>query len=869
MQIEPKFSDLLRQYMDMAGFHGAARLATRVNELFEIPGFIHRGTITNWLSGYVKSVRNWQQLVAVAVTLHCDVNQTNVLLKSVGLPTIWELWAQIEPGDQLFFEHLPDFCFPQLPVTEQIPLPGPLTSGSRIPLRPNPLFVGRDDELRQIAEVFAKGQFSTERTLILAGMGGVGKTQLAVEFAHRYGRYFPGGVFWLHFSQPETVPNEIILCRTIDDFDLQLDFNELSIQQQVTLVQRAWQKDVPRLLVFDECEDEALLAQWQPTTGGCSILVTSRRHSWDLTLAGTVLNVAPFTAEKSTHLLHHFVPDVEDTKLEKLAVELGHLPLAIHLAGNYLMKYKHAVTVDDYMNRLRDYSILEQLSANVPGVSPTKHELDVKRTFLISYEKLDTTSEVDQTALWLLARTAVFAPSEPIPRELLLAIWNKDHQNSLQFEEGLLRLYELGLIYKTTADTIWLHLLTAQFAQSMLPELTPLSDVGEALLSYMTNLNQTKDSHTLKSYEQHFRHVTDLWQGHTHTLAANLCHEFGIYLLMVGEYKRAYPYLERGLLIREALLGADDLDTASSLNELGVYAMEMGKYEDALQYFEKGLDIREKQLGTTHPLTASSLNYLGRSLIELNRYSEAEPFLLKSLQIRENGLNSHHVETADTLNNLGILYAYKGESQQASSYFEKVLAIKKETYGNNHPETATGYSNLGTLLRMTQQYAEAQVYFEKAYQIWESNLGSQHPNVAIVLCNLGPVYSGMEQPEKARACLEQALSIWEAVLGSQHLHVAMVFNNLGDLSQKDGDFEAALQYYERALNIKQNLFDQDHVSIAVTLVNIGDIFLRMDEIAKAVTYFEQAKRIYENILGFEHQKTTQIYAKLAQLAQYS
>lgn len=866
MQIEPKFSDLLRQYMDMAGFHGAARLATRVNELFEIPGFIHRGTITNWLGGYVKSVRNWQQLVAVAVTLRCDVNQTNVLLKSVGLPTLWELWAQIGSGDQLFFEHLPDFCFPQLPVTEQIPLPGPLTSGSRIPLRPNPLFVGRDDELKQIAEVFAKGQFSTERTLVLAGMGGVGKTQLAVEFAHRYGRYFPGGVFWLHFAQPETVPNEIILCRTIDDFDLQLDFNELSAQQQVTLVQRAWQKDVPRLLIFDECEDEALLAQWQPTTGGCSVLVTSRRHRWDLTLAGTVLNVVPFTTEKSVRLLQHFVPNEENAQLENLAVELGHLPLAIHLAGSYLMKYRQAITANDYINRLQDYSVLEQLSASIPGISPTKHELDVKRTFLISYEKLDKTSAIDQSAIWLLARTAVFAPGEPIPRKLLFAIWNSHHQSLLQFEEGILRLHELGLIHRITADTIWLHLLTAKFAQSILPEITPLTDVGETFLAYMSKLNQTKDSHTLKNYEQHFRYVTDLWQGHSNALAANLCHEFGIYLLMVGEYKRAYPYLERGLFIREALLGTDDLNTAASLNELGVYAMEMGKYEDALQYFEKGLNIREKLLGENYPLTASSLNHLGRALIELNRYPEAEPFLLKSLHIRKKVLNSRHVEVADTFNNLGILYAHKGDSQQARTYFEKALSIKEETYGDNHPETATGYSNLGTLLRMTQQYADAQVYFEKARQIWKNNLGNQHPNVAIVLCNLGPVYSGMDQSEKARACLEKALSIWEAVLGSQHLHVAMVFNNLGDLSQKDGDFETALQYYEHALDIKQNLFDQDHVSLAVTLANIGDLLQSMGKAETAVTYFEQALHIYESILGSEHPKTIQIYAKREQLA---
>jgi hypothetical protein len=177
--------------------------------------------------------------------------------------------------------------------TEEIPAPGPLPDGSRVPYRPNPLFVGREAELRRIARAMrqsggavAIGQVAT------TGIGGMGKTQLASEFAHRYGRYFAGGVFWLNCGTPEAMATEVALCGGMDGLALWPPYAAPPLEEQVALVRRAWSSPLPRLLIFDNCEDEEVLEQWRPPSGGCRVLITSRRGHWS-----EVLGVDDFTLD--------------------------------------------------------------------------------------------------------------------------------------------------------------------------------------------------------------------------------------------------------------------------------------------------------------------------------------------------------------------------------------------------------------------------------------------------------------------------------------------------------------------------------------------------------------------------------------------
>ncbi len=173
--------------------------------------------------------------------------------------------------------------FARLPV-DGLPEAAALPLGSRMPFARNPLFVGRKENLQELAQIIKGGSTAAIGQIAAAtGLGGIGKTQLAVEFAQRYGQFFAGGVFWLSFASAEGVPTEVAHCGGAGGLNLRADYVTLKIDEQVGLVLAAWQSPLPRLLIFDNCEDEGLLMRWRPPSGGCCVLVTSRRDRWDAT----------------------------------------------------------------------------------------------------------------------------------------------------------------------------------------------------------------------------------------------------------------------------------------------------------------------------------------------------------------------------------------------------------------------------------------------------------------------------------------------------------------------------------------------------------------------------------------------------------
>src|SRR3989440_3427306 len=158
------------------------------------------------------------------------------------------------------------------------PVADTLPPASRLPaFARNSSFVGRERELARMADSLKARDLAT---VAITGLGGVGKSQLASEFVYRYGQYFAGGVFWLSFANADAVAAEVAVCTIALGQELRMDVRTLPVDEQVHLVLSSWQNPLPRLLVFDNCEEERLLARWRPRIGGCRILLTSHRGVW-------------------------------------------------------------------------------------------------------------------------------------------------------------------------------------------------------------------------------------------------------------------------------------------------------------------------------------------------------------------------------------------------------------------------------------------------------------------------------------------------------------------------------------------------------------------------------------------------------------
>ena len=810
MQDKADFADVLNRFMTRDG-RNASQLSQQIGEQFGRYQRIPRETLYRWASGYVKRPRNCWDIVRLAVVLRLSRGEADALLLAAEHCSLEALREQAQteaeaellgywPDEELLAPAQPavvEWDLREMPALS-IPPHAPLPTGSRLLLTPNPLFVGRTDALRDLAQTLKH-----HRTVALTGLGGIGKTQLAVEFAHRYGRYFPGGIFWLSFADAAAVPAQVAICGGLHGLNLSPDFDDLPVDRQVDLVQRAWREPSPRLLIFDNCEEEALLARWRPAHGGCRVLITSRRARWDLALDVVVLPLEVLPRHESVNLLRRFCTDMDLAEAAEIAAELGDLPLALHLAGNFLDRYQLDLTPLAYLEQLRalrEYFLKHpSLQGWGAGYSPTGHETHVGLTLSISTNRLDPNDDVDALAQSLLARAACFAPNEPIPSHLLRAALtqagrNPSAANPLLVADALSRLLALGLIQESGDRTyVHLHRLLAAFVNMLvsdsaaIPDATARSDVEAAVLREAQRLNKRRNPGPLRMWDIHLYHLTGIALSRQDARAADLCHALAVYLQLSGKYAEAQSYFEQALVIRRRVLGGAHPDTASALHCLGALFGDMNKPDEAQNCLEQALLIREQVAEPDFLEIAESLSVLGNVLLAAGKLPRAQPCLERALALYKQHLGADHAQTAISYGQLGALYQAKGDLSAARFYARQAQAIRERLFDTDFPRTATSLVNLGVLFQDMGNLADAAPMLQEALSIFELKLGPAHPHIAVILSQLGRVAQAAGDTAQARTYLERALVVQDMALGPDHPETAALRVELNALLSGNSD----------------------------------------------------------------------------------
>ncbi|WP_374687571.1 tetratricopeptide repeat protein [Promineifilum sp.] len=731
-----------------------------------------------------------------------------------------------------------------------LPDPGPLPPTSHMLYGRNPLFTGREEALRALAVETFRPNVSTP-VIISSGIGGVGKTQLAVEFAHRYGRFFHS-VHWVSLAEAEGAPTAMVECGR--RMGLHPAFGGLTLDDQVALTQAAWEGPEQRLLIFDNCEDPALLERWRPKSGETRLLVTSRRQGrWPKTMRVTEQSLDTLPLDEAVALLERYT--APSPTLAEIVAELGGLALALTMAGSYLATYANdpTVTPKTLLAELRDPALAlrsEALTGRGVEASPTGHELHVANTFLLSLRRLEQIASRGALAVKVLARAACFAPGEPLPLSLLRAAavreapdakpglgqrikaWlrptptpTSTKPTSRDVTDALNALYAVGLLEPVGDETVRLHRLIARFVAEALSAsengegstearegmmVTARAAVEGATNSLAYQQNMTGDPGPLHAWVLHLRYVTDAAFDHEDKTAATLCTNLGYHLKLVGDLPGTRRYYERALAISERILGPNHPDTATSLNNIGSLLLAQGDLAGARPYLERALIIRRRFLGPDHPYTAQSLNNLGMLLQDQGDLAGARPYFERALAVRARVLGPNHPETATTLNNLGMLLQAQGDLAGARPYFERALTVRERTLGPDHPQATAAANNLGSLLKAQGDLTRARLHLERALTVSERVLGPDHPQTATAANNLGLLLLDLGDLAGARLHFERALVVSERVLGPEHPDTARSLNSLGGLLQAQGDLVGARSYFELTLAILETRLGPDH-----------------------------------------------------------
>ncbi len=696
---------------------------------------------------------------------------------------------------------------------DQIPPASALPKGSRMPRASIGNFVGREKELRDLARSLIPGSTVGVHATV-TGIGGVGKTQLAIEYAHRYGNRYPGGVFWLNMEKAEDAVTEVASCGGPEGMNLE-GFSNRTAPEQAALVHQLWEEsEAACLLIFDNAEEPEVVEKWRPKYGRCSVLITSRRDYWPQEMNVQSVPIESLPRPKSMELLEKVRPTLLKDKVEHKATDdlcdyLGDLPLALHVAASYLERYRNE-RVQDY---LRD---LQQASGNEPALEK------VWSCFAVSHRKLKAENENDLLAMRLFQLAGYFAPAS-IARELLAETADlnlDDGKQRKQFNHAIARLQEFGLIAEEPDGRLILHRLLREFArqeQSPLSQSSAPERVAEVLVSFAKNENATGLPQRMSKERAHLRH---------------------------------------------AAMGVEELDpglAGSLYNDLGYHAKSLALLKQAKSDYDKAFKLVKNTHGLDHPSVATIVSNIGLLLEAQGDLAGALEYIQRALQIDEKVYGPDHPNVAIDVSNIGAVVKVQGDLAGALEYIQRALQIDEKVYGLDHPNVAIRANNIGTILKAQGNLAGALEYTQRAIRIDERVYGPNHPNVAIRANNIGQILYDQGDLVGALEYTQRALQIDKNVYGTDHPSVAIIANNIGLILQAQGDLAGALEYMRRALQINERVYGSDHPNVAQDANNIAQILQAQGDLAGALEYMRRALAILEKAYGPEN-PTTKICA---------
>ncbi|WP_157845221.1 tetratricopeptide repeat protein [Pseudofrankia saprophytica] len=730
-------------------------------------------------------------------------------------------------------------------------------------------FVGRQEQLSELANKLTAG--AAVSVVALAGMGGVGKTALAVEYAYRHEDEFDV-VWWVPAERADLIAGR--LAELGEALELPTGAEPAAVFAELRRRGRPW------LLIFDNVEDPAAVAPLRPTDRWGRLLVTSRRAGWGGPRA--TVQVPTLPRAESVALLSDRLAGVDPVVADGVADLLGDLALALEQAAGFCAQTGTplAELASWLVERLEDVIALG-------GVADRAGET-VATLWDLSIERLSVTAPA---AVELLELLALFAP-EPVPLDLfegraellgggLLAEAAGDR---LAWARLVGALVGYSLASRDTA-AVWVHRLVAAATRRKLGEVrrAELVAVLVGLLRADLPENITRAPEGWPRWWAllaHARTVLDSADDPTGLAApcqadppatagdlSWLCDRTATFLQEQAQPAEALPLFQRALAIGEAAYGPDHPVVATRLNNLASVLQDLGRVGEAVPLFQRALAIDEAVYGPDHPVVARALSYLALALRGLGRAGEAVPLFQRALAIDEAVYGPDHPVVASVLNNLASALHDLGRAGEAVPLFQRALAIDEAVYGPDHPEVATDLNNLALTLQDLGRAGEAVPLFQRALAIGQAVYGPDHPVVATRLNNLALPLQALGRVGEAAPLFQRALAIDEAVYGPDHPDVATVLNNLASALQDLGRVGEAVPLFQRALAIGQAVYGPDHPDIATRLNNLALALRTLGRAGEAVPLFQRALAIGEAVYGPDHPVVASVLNNLASALQ--
>ncbi|MEO1390784.1 MAG: tetratricopeptide repeat protein [Cyanobacteria bacterium J06634_6] len=709
-------------------------------------------------------------------------------------------------------------------------------SPTNVPGGGSQTFVGRAETLQQLHRKLSKDD-SVAITAI-QGMGGIGKTELARQYAKQYAASYPGGRCWLQVRELDVASQIVAFARVYLRIEPP---DELALLEQVVYCWNHWPGSERVLVVYDDVtKSEQVAAVLPPGSGRFAVLMTTRRQH-------LAVPVEPFEIEvlneaAALELLRQIVGVARtETQLEtaKAICEwVGYLPLGLELLGQYL-RQKPEVTYQTLQRRLElQRTAARALQKAHPGMTGS---LGVIEAFELSQQTLP--KEAQDVACWL----SLFALA-PIPWELAESRIEEIEKKA--FEDGRDTLISRSLLQRLNLTSYQLHPLVREYFLTKLAQREDSDAMRRTYCQIMVALAQQMPSSPtrklllrLTPVMPHIAEVATSWQDWLSDKDDELAWPFVAMARFYegqGAYTQAEPWYVSCLQATQNRLGEEHPAVAASLNNLATLYKRQGRYEEAEPLYAQSLKLRCKLLGEKHPAVATSLNNLATLYENQGRYEEAEPLYVQSLELSRELLGEEHPTVATSLNNLAALYLRQARYEEAEPLYVRSLELGRKLLGKEHPTVATSLNNLAALYEIQGRYKEAEPLYLQSLELRHRLLGEEHPDVATSLNNLAHIYKSQGRYKEAEPLFLESLKFNRQSLGEEHPDVATSLNNLAALYENQSRYEEAETLYMKSLAMRQKLLGERHLAVATSLDNLAGLYSNQGRYEEADSLYMQA-----------------------------
>ncbi|KAJ7754810.1 hypothetical protein B0H16DRAFT_1458849 [Mycena metata] len=704
---------------------------------------------------------------------------------------------------------------------------------------PSRIFCGREDILNKMHQFFS--DTGTQHIYVLHGLGGAGKTQIALKFISESSSCF-ADIFFIDTSTIATIETGLKNIAVLKDFGNSLEDGLLWLNSKV----EEW------LLFFDNADDPGInLNDYIPQCNHGNIIITSRNPGMCV-YAGSDSLVSDMEEEDAVTLLLKSALQKATSRTEKIAAEivksLHYLPLAIIQAGAFISKSRN---LDGYLALYMENQA--RLLSEKPAQSHDHYAWMVYTTWQMSFDRLTSPAAMFlqhcsflhyngiSEEIFRYASTYQFLSGSPSKEEVQEPLEFLSHflhptgeWDSLQFWNATNEIQSYSLINFDAREEALFH--------------PPIS-------TWLESSNSPKPKETCVHYGVH------TWDGHFRTFGVGYATDESA--PEGGKDKYAKELLEEVLQKQKQFLGEDHPDTLLTMGNLASSYSPLGEHQKAQKLKSVVLEKQKQLLGEDHPDTLFTMGNLANSYLDLGEHQKAQELMSVVLEKRKQLLGDNHPDTLLTMGNLANSYLDLGEHQKAQELMSLVLEKRKQLLGDDHPATLLTMGNLASSYSALGEHQKAQelksVVLEKQKQL----LGEDHPATLLTMGNLASSYSALGEHQKAQELNSVVLEKQKQILGEDHPNTLLIMGNLANSYSALGEHQKAQELKSVVLEKQKQLLGEDHPNTLLTMGNLANSYSALGEHQRAKELQSVVLEKQKQLLGDNHPDTLLTMGNLA------